>query len=106
MSDEGEWERESGVECVIAPCCGFVFAAEHKDDTPEGGYSCSVCENLALEKRVDRARMEVERLRVAIRNALTYSEVRPLMYPPDRRWVAIEMPLDVYDALHEGGNDE
>ena len=47
---------EAGIEALLAalssepaalwtcPECAFSFSAEHENDTPEGGYSCPVCE--------------------------------------------------------------
>jgi hypothetical protein len=36
---------EEGVRCVVMPCCGFTFDADHSDDKVEPPrWTCPVCE--------------------------------------------------------------
>lgn len=42
LHDEATFEE--GVRCVVMPCCGFTFDANHFDDVPgEASYTCPLC---------------------------------------------------------------
>ena len=62
--------------------CYKVFQKPHDPD------DCPLCESLRT----------IRDLRAAIR-ALTTRAARPVLFPPDERWYAIEVPADEWTAL-------
>jgi len=68
------------VKLWSCPKCGFTFDATHSNDTPEGGYTCPVCEearlatenkalaeqNIMLNDELGKAEKQVTRLRKVI----------------------------------------
>ncbi len=42
------WVLENGVRCVVAPCCGFTFDADHTDVDGDR-YSCPLCSTSQTE---------------------------------------------------------
>lgn len=48
-----EWQKESGVECVVCPECAFTFNAVHT--LADGSYACPLCEIGTVTEERDAA---------------------------------------------------
>lgn len=68
----------SDIQLWVCPDCAFGFDAVHGDEG--GGYSCPVCENADLSRRLAEAGRENERLKPIVDAA--------------RDWIADRQPKD------------
>ncbi len=59
------WSVEESVRCVVAPCCAFTFDASHVD-VRGGGYSCPLCQEAKMHRRVNELEHQVDDLSATV----------------------------------------